>query len=97
MDTDTTKKEFINNPAVFNTNKNLSSDEVLKLIEANSPISIWDISKQLNINRNQLYILLRDFSNANLIKTKMVTRNNNLIRMIYYNKKSVVKNDMPNM
>jgi predicted ArsR family transcriptional regulator len=73
----------------LNINENLPSAEILDYIKEHYPINIWDIAKAFNINRNQLYFLLRDFQTAGLVQSKMaVNKNNRMIRMIYYNEKN---------
>ena len=79
---------FFSNSDMFNIAKNVSSTEILEFIKNKYPISIWDISKKLDINRNQLYYVLRNLEFAGVIKSKIVVNENNRnVRMIYYNKK----------
>lgn len=73
---------------MFNPYKKAHPTEVLDFIKNNSPISIWDLCKKLELNRNTAYFLLRDFEFSGLIKSKIKTnKDNRRVRMIYYNKK----------
>ncbi len=86
--TNESEKSFFLNSDMFNIVKNKSPVEILEYIKTHSPISIWDLSKKLEVNRNQLYYLLRNFEFAGLIKSRLrVNKSNHKVRMIYYNLK----------
>lgn len=85
---------FFSNPRMFSIHKKVNPTEVLEFIKVNSPISIWDLSKKLNINRNTIYYLMRDLEFAGLIYSKLkINKSNHRVRMIYYNKKVKRENE----
>jgi len=90
----TREEGFFKNPDMFNVYKKTNPVEVLEFIKLNSPISIWDLTKKLDINRNTLYSILRDFQFSGLIRSELITNEHNRhVRMIYYNKNKECEND----
>lgn len=84
--TNNTNNEFFSNLNMFNISENSNRTDILEYIKTHSPISIWDLVKQLKINRNTLYFAIRDFEFAGLIKTKLkMSKQNRKVRIIYYN------------
>lgn len=72
---------------MFDITKSIDKIRLLEFIKQNSPVSIWDISKRLNINRNSLYFILRNFQYAGLITSKIRMKSHRPTRIIYYKKK----------
>ena len=67
---------------------NLVIDKIKEL----SPISIWDLSKELPFSNSKLYYLIRDLEFAGVIYTKIrLNENNRASRIIYISSKSEVQ------
>jgi predicted transcriptional regulator len=81
------EKDFFSNGDMFKVSKKTNPAEVLEFIKSNTPISVWDICKKLNLNRNTAYYLLRDLEFAGLISSKLkVNEHNRKVRIVYYKK-----------
>ena len=90
--TNTSGSPFFYNSHVFNPHQKLNATELLEFIKSNSPITIWDICKKLELNRNTVYFMLRDFEFAGLIYSHVSkNKSNRYVRTIYYNKKQSKK------
>ncbi len=83
-----TKDPFFSNTILFNTYNKINPVRVLEYIKSHTPITIWDLSKDLEINRNTLYYFLRDLELTGVIRTKIsINKKNRAVRLVYYNKK----------
>lgn len=67
---------------------------VIDIIRKKSPISIWDLCKEINMSHSKVYYLIRDLEFAGVVFTKVkLNQNNRSVRMIYISKKMRRKND----
>ena len=82
------QKTLFCNPGAFEGLLGVDKTAILEVIRKKSPISIRSLNKEFKIDANSLYHILRDFSYAGLIKTRIRTnKNKKSERFIYYNLK----------
>lgn len=100
QDNSTNKNFFLNrNPSGIFENKSEEKvgevNLIIDKIREKSPISVWDLAKELEISHSKLYYILRDLEFAGVIYSKVrLNKNNRSARMIYIsNKKEVFEND----
>lgn len=89
-----TDKDFFSNTNKFTLFKNVNPNEVLAYLKTHSPISIYDLGKQLNLNKNTLYYLLRHFEFLGVTYSKLkINKHNRQVRLIYFNNKKKEKKE----
>lgn len=76
------------NPSkTFQKQEERKAEEVNNIIEylkENSPISIWNLAKELNISHSKVYYILRDLEFAGVIFSKMhKNKSNRMERLIF--------------
>lgn len=87
--TNSKEKEFFVESNLLNTFKNVDAVKVIEYVKIHEPVSIWTISKELGVNRNSLYYLLKHLEFVGVVKSKIsVNKMNRCVRLIYYNKKN---------
>ena len=72
----------------FTLFKNINPNEVIDYIKLHSPISLYNLHKELGLNKNLIYYLIRHFEFLGVVYTKLkINDSNRKIRLVYYNKK----------
>lgn len=83
-------KDFSFDSDMFSISQKFNPTEVLEFIQKYPKgVSMYDISKEMKINRNTLYYFLRNLEFSGVIKSKLkINENNRRVRLIFYNKKN---------
>jgi len=60
---------------------------VIDFLRKKSPISLWDLSKEIQMSHSKLYYLIRDLEFAGVVFTKIrLNENNRSVRLVYISK-----------